>query len=135
MSTPERPEPREIPWSVIEEACNKVELYRLESLTDEEIEQDLREKGIDPKEGEQILQEVLAKLDGGAAPAAVATEHPPSPAWAGDGKNAPDRGLPDGAPGPVDARRFWGETARGGGPAAVGPGSLPRGWRSSSAWE
>ena len=73
MTSPEGPEVDwdTIDWDTIERAADKGELSRLESLSDKELEEELRRGGIDPEKAHRIVREELAKAGYGKAPASA----------------------------------------------------------------
>jgi hypothetical protein len=60
MTTPERPV-GEVDWETIQRVADKGEVSRLESLSSEELERELRAAGIDPEDADRMVQEALAK--------------------------------------------------------------------------
>jgi hypothetical protein len=67
MTSPERPVPK-IRWATIQKAADLGERSRLQSLSREELDQELREGGIDPEEADRIVLEALSKTTNGTAP-------------------------------------------------------------------
>jgi hypothetical protein len=68
MTSPKQPA-AEIHWETIERVADKAERSRLESLSNEELDHELRQAGIDPEEADQIVREALSETSHGTAAA------------------------------------------------------------------
>jgi hypothetical protein len=66
MTTPERPA---TDWDTIQRVADKGELSRLESLSDKELDEELRGAGIDSEEADRIVREALTKAGDARSPA------------------------------------------------------------------
>jgi len=88
MTSAHRPPP-EIDWDTIQRVADKGERARLESLSDADLDRELREAGIDPEEADGRLLAALA--EGGERPA----RDDPARARTGAGGPAPAAGLSD----------------------------------------
>jgi hypothetical protein len=68
MSSQERQVPK-MDWDTIDMVADEGELHRLQSMSHDELEAELRSVGIEPQRADQVVQYALAKAETGGAPA------------------------------------------------------------------
>src|SRR5262249_17815467 len=73
MTSPERPVPK-IRWATIQKSADLGERSRLESLSKEELDQELRRGGIDPEAAIRRIRESLSLTTNGTAPVNEASQ-------------------------------------------------------------
>src|SRR5258708_13021428 len=77
MSAPRKRSDAEL-WRAIEDVAAQAELSRIEVLSEEEVDRELRAAGIEPGQAAKVGQEI-----GGALPRAAGVGRPRAPAVAG----------------------------------------------------
>jgi hypothetical protein len=75
MSTPRKPK-SPVTWKTIERVADKAERARLEALSEEDIDRELREAGIDPEEAVKVVERAIDASEGKQVPAPPAAARP-----------------------------------------------------------